>query len=168
MIRFRSATPNDIPLLRRWEQQPHVRAAGIEDWDWEEDLSLQSSYVENLIAELDGRPIGFMQLCDPAREEGHYWGEVDENLCALDIWIGEPDLLGKGYGTLMMRLAFERCFADPAVKGILIDPRADNTGAHRFYERLGFHFLEERIFREGDLCKVYFLSREDWENPGKD
>jgi aminoglycoside 6'-N-acetyltransferase len=59
---------------------------------------------EYWIAEIDGRPIGAMQLCDPHREPTHYWGEIEPNLRALDIWIGEPDARGKGYGEMMMRL----------------------------------------------------------------
>jgi aminoglycoside 6'-N-acetyltransferase len=38
----------------------------------------------------------------------------------------------------MMELAFESCYADPAVTAILVDPLASNRRAHRFYERLGF------------------------------
>lgn len=77
---------------------------------------------------------------------------------AIDIWIGEEEHLNKGYGTEMMRLAIERCFADSTVSGILIDPLASNTKAHRFYKRMGFAFVEERIFDETG-CFVYELKR---------
>jgi hypothetical protein len=61
-----------------------------------------------LIAEIEGRPVGFVQIIDPAREDSRYWGEVEENLRAVDLWIGEEADLGKGHGTRMMRLALER------------------------------------------------------------
>ncbi len=38
-----------------------------------------------LIAEIEGRPIGYIQTIDPAREEDHYWGKVPTNLHAIDI-----------------------------------------------------------------------------------
>lgn len=60
-------------------------------------------------------PIGFIQIIDPVREESHYWGDVAENLRAIDIWIGAETDLGKGYGTKMMQLALVRCFADLSV-----------------------------------------------------
>ena len=82
---------------------------------------------------------------------------------AIDIWIGEPTELGKGYGTTMMRLALARCFADPAVTEVLIDPLTSNTRAQRFYQRLGFKFLEHRRFGDDD-CSVYRLDRDDWAN----
>lgn len=59
----------------------------------------------------------------------------------------------------MMRLAIDRCFADPTVGGILIDPMASNDGARRFYERLGFRFVENRSFGDDD-CAVYRLERD--------
>jgi aminoglycoside 6'-N-acetyltransferase len=61
----------------------------------------------------------------------------------------------------MMQLAIARCFSDSAVTAILIDPLASNTRAHRFYERLGFQFVEPRRFGEDD-CFVYCLNRADW------
>jgi aminoglycoside 6'-N-acetyltransferase len=161
VIRLRPATPADLDLLRHWDEQPHVIASDPnDDWGWETELGRSPDWREQLIAELDGRPIGFMQIIDPAREESRYWGDVDANLRALDVWIGEASDLGKGYGTTMMRLALDRCFADPAVSAVLIDPRADNVRAHRFYERLGFRFVERRRFGDDD-CFVYRLERAD-------
>jgi aminoglycoside 6'-N-acetyltransferase len=57
-----------------------------------------------------------------------------------------------------MERAIERCFADPTVHTILLDPLAANTRAHRFYERLGFECIAQREFR-GDQCCVYRLRR---------
>ena len=102
-----------------------------------------------------------IQIIDPALEDSHYWGKVASNLRAIDIWIGEATDLNKGYGTIMMRLALTRCFADSLVKAVLVDPLACNTRAHRFYQRLGFKFVERRHFGDSD-CFVYQLNREDW------
>ncbi|NEQ51440.1 MAG: acetyltransferase [Leptolyngbya sp. SIO3F4] len=132
MITLRSATPNDVKLLRYWDEKPHIIASDPnDDWDWEEELARFPEWCERLIAELDGRPIGFIQIIDPAREDSHYWGDVPENLRAIDIWIGEESDLGKGYGTQMMHLALARCFAEPDVTDVLIDPLVSNTRAHR-------------------------------------
>ena len=60
-----------------------------------------------------------------------------------------------------MREAIRRCFAPPAVTAILIDPLASNTDAIRFYERLGFRFVERRMFGADD-CHVMRLDRAEW------
>ncbi|MGF1481393.1 MAG: GNAT family N-acetyltransferase [Cyanophyceae cyanobacterium] len=161
-MNLRSATFADLDLLRHWDEQPHVIASDPhDDWNWEVELARTPDWREQLIAEIDGRPIGFIQIIAPAREESHYWGDVTANLRAIDIWIGEEANLGKGYGTKMMQLALERCFADSAVTAVLVDPLASNTRAHHFYERLGFQFVEPRRFGD-DQCFVYRLCRTVW------
>jgi aminoglycoside 6'-N-acetyltransferase len=164
-IELRPATPADLDVLRDWNERPHVLASDPnDDWGWEVELGRAPDWREQLIAELEGRPIGFIQIIDPAREESRYWGEVPNGLRAIDIWIGDEADLGKGHGTRMMRLALARCFADPAVSAVLVDPLAGNTRAHRFYERLGFRCVERRRFG-GDECLVYRLERADYPRP---
>lgn len=167
-IRLRAATPADLALLRRWDGAPHVVACHPnDDWGWERELARSPEWREQLIAELDGRPIAFVQIIDPLREESRYWGDVAPNLRAVDIWIGETAELGRGHGTRIMRLVLERCFSDPAVTAVLVDPLAGNTRAHRFYEKLGFRFLERRRFGLDECC-VYRLARPDYAGPWPD
>ncbi|MDN5202780.1 GNAT family N-acetyltransferase [Fulvivirgaceae bacterium BMA10] len=161
-ITLRIATIEDLELLRYWDKQQHVVDSDPdEDWDWEYELQRFPDWREQLIAEIDGRPIGCIQIIDPAKEESHYWGSVPENLRALDIWIGEKDDLGKGYGTIMMQLTVERCFRNDKVIAILIDPLESNKEAIRFYQKMGFRFVEKRSFGDSK-CLVYKLDRRDW------
>jgi aminoglycoside 6'-N-acetyltransferase len=170
-IVLRRAELSDVPLLDRWDRQPHVISAttddpaaekAFQDTYWPDELAAQDEHSRYLIAELDGRPIGAMQMIDPHQEGTHYWGAIQPNLRALDIWIGEPDCLGKGYGETMMRLAFQLCFADPAVTAIVIDPLASNARAHKFYRRLGFEPVGRQMFGDDD-CLVHELMRVDWQ-----
>jgi aminoglycoside 6'-N-acetyltransferase len=159
MIRLRPATIHDVDLLRYWDEQPHnIAADPNDDWEWEVELQRHPDWREQLIAEIDDRPIGFIQIIDPAREESHYWGDVPTNLRAIDIWIGQEQDLGKGYGTQMMKLALAKCFADRTIAAVLVDPLVNNSRAHRFYERLGFYRVERRQFG-ADNCFVYRLDR---------
>ena len=161
-MKLRSATLADLELLRHWDEQPHVVASDPnDDWDWEHELDHHPDWREQLMAEVDGRPVGFIQVIDPAREDSHYWGDCAANLRAIDIWIGEASDLGRGFGTQMMKLAIERCFANPSVMAILIDPLESNTRARKFYERLGFRFIEPRRFGDDD-CSIYRLDRTAW------
>ncbi len=90
MISLRLASSADIILLRHWDKQPHVIASNANgNWGWEIELERNPDCREQMIAEIDGRPIGFIQIIDSAREDSHYWGNVRANLRAIDIWIGE-------------------------------------------------------------------------------
>ncbi|MCV7191968.1 GNAT family N-acetyltransferase [Mycolicibacterium brumae] len=171
-VRLRPAELGDVALLEKWDRAPHVIACAtdnpdattaFEDTDWAEEITAASSVSYYLIAEVDARPIGAMQVIDPQAEPTHYWGDVAPNLRALDIWIGEPDMLARGYGTEMMTQAIDDAFADPAVEAIIIDPLASNTDAHRFYARLGFRPVGRRMFGDDD-CLVHRLNRITWLN----
>ena len=170
-VRLRPATQADAPILEAWDREPHVIACSSDDpeteiafggIDWPEELAERSEISFYDIAEVDGVPIGVMQVCDPHLEPTHYWGEIEPGLRAIDIWIGPPDALNRGYGTEMMTLAIDRAFADPSVHGIVIDPLNSNVEAIRFYQRLGFVPEGRRMFDEDD-CLVHRLTRADWE-----
>lgn len=160
MVKLRHATPDDLELLQYWQRQPHVIASGAsnDDWAWNTELRRSPDWREQLIAEVDGRPIGFMQIIDPSREDSHYWECIAAGHRAVDIWIGEKADLDRGYGAQMMKQAIARCFADPTVTAILVDPLDTNERAHRFYERLGFEYVVHRRFGD-DSCIVYRLTR---------
>ena len=129
------------------------------DLDWNDELAERDDGTEFFIAEVDGQPIGALQIIDPATERTHYWGAVAPNQRAIDIWIGEEAFLGQGYGTEMMTFAINHCFASKDVTAIVIDPLASNTKAHRFYQRFGFVFVERRLFDEDSDCFVFRLDR---------
>jgi aminoglycoside 6'-N-acetyltransferase len=185
-VKLRRATAEDAVWLDLWDKDEDVitcstddpnATIAFEDTEWAEELAAQDEHSYYLIAVVmgtdlfsvenrsvpitSGRPIGAMQICDPHLESSHYWGEIAPNLRAIDIWIGSPQDRGKGYGTEMMRLALEHCFADPRVTGIVIDPLASNERAHRFYRRMGFKPIGRRNFGRDD-CLVHELTRRDW------
>ncbi|GAA0613319.1 GNAT family N-acetyltransferase [Brevundimonas kwangchunensis] len=171
-VRLRPATLADVPTLQAWDREPHVIACSsdrpdldvaFDGIDWPEELAERSPVSFYDIAEVDGRAIGVMQVCDPHLEPTHYWGEIEPGLQAMDIWIGPPDALNRGYGTQMMTLAIDRAFADPSVEAIVIDPLNTNTEAHRFYHRLGFHDVGRQLFNDEDDCLVMRLDRAVWE-----
>ncbi|MEM9196695.1 MAG: GNAT family N-acetyltransferase [Pseudomonadota bacterium] len=161
MVTLRAATPADRPQLDAWEDEPHVQQAGIGGWDWAEMLREDPPWRSLLIAMLGDRPIGLLQIIDPAREDSQYWGDCGPGLRAIDIWIGPPDCLRQGHGRSMMTQAIARCFAAPDVGAILIDPLANNLSAHRFYRAMGFHPVGPRRFGTDD-CLVFRLNRADW------
>jgi aminoglycoside 6'-N-acetyltransferase len=163
-VTLRPAVPTDVEILQHWDRQPHVIAALGDDAgiDWADELGRESDAQQTFVAELDGRPLGLVQISDPAREETHYWGEIGPDLRAIDIWIGDAADLGHGHGTAMMVEALTRCFGPPEVTAVVIDPLVANVDAQRFYRRLGFAPVGRRTFGT-DECLVHRLDRTAWE-----
>ncbi|MCA3698920.1 MAG: acetyltransferase [Brevundimonas sp.] len=169
-VTLRPATVADAAILAAWDLEPHVIACSSDDplaevafdgTDWSDELSNSAYELTYVIAEVEGQPVGVMAVCDPHTEPSHYWGEIEPNLRAIDIWIGPPEWLGRGVGTAMMTQMIDRCFGEPGVEAIVIDPLASNTAAIRFYQRLGFVSEGRRMFDEDD-CLMHRLTRADW------
>lgn len=161
-LNLRKANINDLSILQKWMKEKHIKETiPDDDWNWEIELLRDPIWREQLIAEVEGEAIGFIQIYDPYLEETHYWGSIEPNLRAMDIWIGQKEFLGQGYGTKMMKLALNKCFENKEVTQVLVDPLANNPKAIKFYEHLGFKFLENRTW-DNVNCAVYGLSREDF------
>ena len=162
-ITLRSMRPDDVPLIELWDEDPDVAASGgADDWyDWPVEVVRDVAWRELLIAEERGRPVGFVQLIDAGLEETHYWGDVEPDVWALDIWLGSPDDRGRGVGTAVMTATLDRCFGDHGAAVVLIDPLISNERAIRFYRRLGFESIGERWF-DDDHCDVHRIDRAAW------
>ena len=154
--------PADAPLLRRWDEDPAVRASDPDDWwDWDVDLDEPGPWVELLIAEEAGRPVGFLQLLDVLAEPTGYWpggwrpawGPIRPGTWAVDLWLGAPADRGRGLGTVMMLMALARCRDVHGAGDVLVDPLATNVRAHALYRRCGFVLLGPTRFG-GDDCLV--------------
>jgi aminoglycoside 6'-N-acetyltransferase len=155
-------TIDDVAWLVRWDEDPDVAAAiggrSAGWYDWPAELVRDVSWRELLIAEEDGRPIGFLQLADAREEESHYWGDIEPGTWALDILIGSPGDRGRGLGAAAMALALDHAFDRHGADTVVIDPLVSNHRAIAFYERLGFERVEVREF-DDDVCLVMRLPR---------
>jgi len=99
---------------------------------------------------MDGRPIGVMQSyrVDSYPDYVAQLGTLPAPAFSLDVFIGEPDVIGKGHGVGLIRaflpLAFDRYGVDYCVIG----PSRSNVSAIRSYEKAGFRYLKD--YREDD------------------
>ena len=142
--------------MARWDKAPHLNGlfGSDEGYDWQAEISADVTWQQIYIATANGEPVGVIIVLDPSCDPTGYWGDLGPNVRAIDLWIGEPDWLGKGVGTQMMRKAIDMYRANEGVTTFYVDPLISNERAHRFYERLGFRRIDQRRFGE-DECYVY-------------
>ncbi len=136
---FRLALREDLPLLRAW-----LRTRGGGRWGGdpvEQSALLQADMSEPRmvmhIVAFAGRAFGYVQ--DYAV---HVWPQphfehLHRGSRAIDAFIGEPDIIGRGHGSTFLRLMAQRLRAAGAPV-VAIDPSVDNVRARRAYAKAGF------------------------------
>src|SRR5690606_41406213 len=92
-IKLRKANISDLNILKYWDEQPHViESDPNDDWNWENELLRNPEWREMLIAELDDKPIGFIQKIGRAscreREETAILGIPASRSDLLASWTG--------------------------------------------------------------------------------
>jgi aminoglycoside 6'-N-acetyltransferase len=144
---FRPLTLDDLPIVVTWLSEPHVAA-----W-WGEPLDLAA--VEQMYGPcIDGSDptlvyvietrrglIGMIQTYR-LRDNPEYEAAIGvEGAAGLDLLIGDPDLLGHGLGTEVIR----RFVTDviwptyPDVDHVVAGPSVRNTRSQRAFEKAGFY-----------------------------
>jgi RimJ/RimL family protein N-acetyltransferase len=166
---FRPVRKDDLPLLYEWLQREHVRR-----W-WHEDETLEdvvARYLPSIdgrdpvrpfVAQREGRDIGYVQtyLVDDEPE----WQElvqVGPHVAGVDLFIAEPELLGKGIGPqLLRRFLDEIVFADPATSACIADPELGNAASIRAFEKAGFRRVREFVYpKEGTRHVLLRIERD--------
>jgi aminoglycoside 6'-N-acetyltransferase len=159
---FRPVVEADLPVIAGWLAEPHV----AEWWDDpEEEIAairehIDSISVEPLIVELDGRPIGYLQSYDPHLEDDHPYQDQPFGTLGIDLTIGEPELVGIGHGSALLRQFVAELFAEGAPR-VIIDPDPANARAIRAYEKAGFKAFDTRSSIYGPALMMA-IDADDW------
>lgn len=158
--RFVPVKRSDFPMLLRWLAEPHVRAwwgePGSEIALIEEDLD--HGPTDMRIVHHGGRPFAYVQDY-PAHhwEMPHYKG-FPEGTRAIDTFLGEPSMLGRGHASGYLRERAEALLAD-GYPTVVIDPSPDNARAVRAYRRAGFVGEDIRPCEDGEPVIVMEFCR---------
>ena len=133
---FRTATPEDLPLIAGWQAQPHVRAWWGSESTYEAD-DLNDARVARWIVSLDGAPFAYMQDYSVHGWPDHHFADLAVGSRGIDQFIGDPERLGQGHGTGLIGQRLDALFAAGA-PAVATDPHPDNHCAIAVYRKLGF------------------------------
>jgi len=135
---FRPMTSDDLPVIRQWLARPHVR-------EWWGDPSEQYDLVsgdldepamDQFIVSAGSSDFAYLQ-CYELTAWNSGFGAHPRGTRGIDLFIGEPDMIGRGHGS-----AFIRAFVDERLRRgaprMVTDPDPSNTRAVRAYEKAGF------------------------------
>ena len=147
--RFRPLALEDMEQFQYWVHQPHVY-----EWWYEDALGLEE-LIELYRPDIEGtgtahcfmvdrndEPFGYVQWYRIADEPE--WTptavKIDANDVAVDLYVGDPEGVGRGLGTEMLRTFLRDVVfpAAPDAQYCWIDPDPPNRRAIRSYEKAGF------------------------------
>jgi aminoglycoside 6'-N-acetyltransferase len=141
---FRAMSVEDLPTVRRWLAVPHVR-----QWwgDPEKQFGLVSEDMDHpsmqqFIVAASGRPFAYLQCYDPAAWPDNGFGTQPDGARGIDQFIGEPDMVGRGHGSALIR-AFVADVLQRGAPRVITDPDPQNARAIRAYKKAGFR--EDRL-----------------------
>ena len=156
---FRLVTADDLPRLQAWLWTPEV----VRWWGdpeeqaklLEEDLS-EPLMVMRIVSH-HGRPFAYAQDYAVESWPQPHFASLPAGSRAIDAFVGEPDMIGKGHGSAFLRLLAEQLRAEGAT-AVAIDPDADNLRARRAYQRAGFRPVGVVETGEGPAILMIFDS----------
>ncbi|WP_026876558.1 GNAT family N-acetyltransferase [Jiangella gansuensis] len=149
-LRFRRTRRGDLPLIQRWLRIPHV------DRYWSHDTSdeaIERDFAgsfegtepsEDFIVDVRGTPVGFIQRCrifdyEAGHRELIELTEVPGDALTIDYFIGDPGLLGRGLGTLLIREFSRRCWRDhPDASAIIVPVAVGNVASWAALRSAGY------------------------------
>ena len=84
--------------------------------------------------------------------------EVEEGAAGIDMYIGEPDLVHRGLGSLIVRQFLrDIVFDEMGAASCAIGPEPGNQIAIRAYEKAGFRYLKTVHIAGGDAEYEYLM-----------
>lgn len=161
-INFRKFGVTDLDMVAEWLKSPDV-ALWYQDADYVDDLEeqLEDSRINQQIV-LNGEvPFAYVQDYDIHGWNDHHLSFLPRGARGLDTFIGPPEMLGKGLGTLYLQAITDWLFANK-VPALGIDPDPNNKRAIRAYQNVGFRGKDEI---ETEWGSVRLLSLSNKSNP---
>ncbi|KKR96628.1 MAG: Aminoglycoside 6'-N-acetyltransferase type Ib-cr, AAC(6')-Ib-cr4 [candidate division TM6 bacterium GW2011_GWE2_41_16] len=136
------------PLLLSWFNMPHV-----EQW-WpvpKDNEAFFESFLKRIRSDArpylvlcNSSPIGYIQTYTIDTATTHAWlPKLPGTLIGIDQFIGEPDYLHKGFGTLFIKEFIKQLENTDKNITVIVDPEPINLAAIRCYEKIGFKKIGE-------------------------
>ncbi|WP_433871714.1 GNAT family N-acetyltransferase [Saccharopolyspora sp. CA-218241] len=134
----------DAELVHRWMNAEHVAVNWKQAWPlerWRQELADQLGGDHSLpcVVSRDGRDLGYLELYRVRRDKlAHCYSGGDRDL-GVHIAIGEPDAIGRGVGSGLLRAVAEGLLAaDPACARVVAEPDVHNGASVAAFGKAGF------------------------------
>lgn len=138
-VGLRAMTRDDLAFYKNWLSNKDVTQYLEMGWRPSTEKDLETTYQQAI----DGQNTIVFVVCDlktdqPIGTTGLYLISWPCRRAQFNILLGEPTFYGQGYGTETARLIVEYGFARLNLNTIYLGVNAENAGAIKSYENVGF------------------------------
>lgn len=147
-IELRPLQDADVPLVRLWMEQPHVKKWFHRPKNWIREIRGRKGeycFIRHRIVLLEGVPIGFCQYydCYDAKEEW-YSVSADGKTFSIDYLIGVKDCLRKGFGRQIVNALVREITEEAHAEKIVVCPESENEISIKTLLSAGFRYEAEQ------------------------
>ena len=174
-ISFRQLKIEDLPLVCLWLNKSHVKK-----WYGNTSVVTLDNIRKKLLPRIQGeeavfcylilldeKPIGYIQWYDAWAfpREGYHLDELKGELCdfstlaALDLYIGEENLIGQGIGSIAIRQFVHEVIYQEGYEACYADPELDNFLSVNAFKKAGFKALRTIKTENNILLQAMTISK---------
>lgn len=170
-IRLRAPEREDIPHFTAWVNDPDVQAgilryrpmSIVEEERWFEKMLASPEAEHPLTIEIQRADGSWLAIGNCGFHNIEWRCRSGE----VGIIIGEKAFWNQGYGSMAMRMLLKHGFGTLNLHRIYLHVLANNPGAVRVYEKIGFVHegrLRDDMYKDGRYIDVLVMSvlRDDW------
>ncbi|MEV0086649.1 GNAT family N-acetyltransferase [Saccharopolyspora sp. NPDC050642] len=134
----------DVELVHRWMNNEHVAVNWDQAWpvaQWRDELAgqLAGQHSVPCIVGLDGRDVGYVELYRVQRDKLARCYSHEPHDLGVHIAIGEPDAIGRGVGSALLRAVAEGLLAaDRECRRVVAEPNVHNGASVGAFGKAGF------------------------------
>ncbi|MBV9976344.1 MAG: GNAT family N-acetyltransferase [Hyphomicrobiales bacterium] len=154
---FRPLVRDDLTMISHWLHAPEImRWWGDPDEEFaliEEDLD--GAGMAQWVVFVEGKPFAYAQAYDVRAWPQSHFAHLPAGSMAIDAFVGEPHLIGRGHGSRFLRALAEKLIA-AGTPLVAIDPVIDNERARRAYRKAGFRGEEPVLSPAGLAVLMIF------------
>lgn len=163
-VKLRRVEPADYPLIHRWQNSPEV----FRWMDYIEPFSLENIRISEEQAAREGYPFIIEAEGRPVGRIGINQVRPRDRVGSVYMFIGEPDVWGKGFGRQALQAVLGYGFSTLNLNLVELWTLAKNDRAIRLYKSVGMvedARLRDRSFNNGayDDRIVMSITREEFE-----
>ena len=159
--------PRDLGRLHAWVTHPKavywdMQGASIQDVATEYTLIGDDPHHDAWLGRVDGEPAFLVETYDPHHSELAQFPELRPGDLGMHVLVAPTDAPVPGFTRRVFREVMDHCFADRAVRRVVVEPDVRNDRIAALNKAAGFEVVRTVRLRTKEAA-LSVCSRDAWE-----